>query len=196
MNGKGFLTLIVALAILASTFVGMASAAQRWDLDDDDVMYKGEHTESGSVGILLFGSHVWQAENAATPAEGVYFPAAIWNGSLKGISLIAVHSVEIGYCDDGGSNFQSQGSSGGIITNAFSIDASAFTVPQGKHLALRVTALGVVAQTVTTDGDSYVQYPEDTPVYPVPEFAPIVLFSTGLLTLAGYMGYRRRKYIR
>lgn len=59
MNVKGVLTLIVAMAILASMFVGMASAAQRWDLDNDDVMYKGGHTESGSVTIsVIAGNHV------------------------------------------------------------------------------------------------------------------------------------------
>lgn len=101
--------------------------------------------------------------------------------------MAAIHSVEIGYCDANRQNFQSNGSSGGIVTYSFSIVANGFTVPQGKHLALRVNAVGV-AQTVTTDGDSYVEYPEDTPAYPVPEFATIVLFSTGLIVLAGYMG--------
>ncbi len=70
--------------------------------------------------------------------------------------------------------------------------ANGFTVPNGKYIAFKIKASGA-SFTVTTIGNSYVTWPGATPDYPVPELPTIVLMSTGLLALAGFVVYSRSR---
>jgi hypothetical protein len=68
----------------------------------------------------------------------------------------------------------------------------AFTVPTGKWVALKVaSSTGITVETAGTGFSSWAYY-EPPPDYPVPELSTLVLFSTGLLALFGYIVYRRR----
>jgi len=103
----------------------------------------------------------------------------------------------MGPTGDGCYSFTAHGNVDGEFTGNdadFTISASAFTVPKGQWLAFRVTNnADKDFKIVTKDGSSYVSSPETDPGYPVPELSTLVLFSTGLLALAGYIGYSRRK---
>ena len=193
--------LAAALLILA---VGIASAAQTWDFDHDDVMYKGEaHTETGTVTIGEVGgggSNIWRSEHAAQVDEGVAFDAETWNGQLECTdpSLNKKFTVEIGIWN--GSSFTSKGKSAEYDLNhwvgfgrAYQLSASGFTVPNGQWLAARVNSTGTEDFTLITDGSCYITYPPDHPDYPVPELPTIILMSTGLLALAGYVVYSRSR---
>jgi hypothetical protein len=198
---KGIVAFLLAAALLIS-MVGMASANSiKWDLDNNGVMYSGTHTETGSVTITQTNSQVWRAENDAKPAGGVYFPAEIWQGRLTtNEDLAGKYTVDIGYSDAGGTNFNSNGVTGSQTeykssqgASLFNIDADGFTVPQNKYLALKVINTGDPSFTVTTTGNSYVVWPGETPVYPYPELPTIILMSTGLLALLGFVVYSRRR---
>ena len=189
---KGIVVIVLAAALMV-WMVGIVSAYSiTWELDQNGIMYKGDHTETGSVGISAGGSQVWRSENAATPDGGVYFSAKTWQGRLAMTTTVEDYTVDIGYSNADGSGFTSNGVTGGHNSGAsnFYITANGFTVPQGKYLALNVTATS--ALTVTTEGSSHVTWPLDTPDYPVPELPTIILTSTGLLALLGYVVYRRR----
>ena len=194
MKTKKGIVVIVLAAALVVWMVGIVSANSiTWELDQNGIMYKGDHTEAGSVTILAEGSQVWKSENPATPDGGVYFSAETWTGRLT--TTVTDYTVDIGYTTDGLDFTSNGGDTGGhdYFSNGGSywyLDANGFTVPQGKSLALKVTATS--ALTVTTDGTSCVIWPEDQPNYPVPELPTIILMSAGLLALMGYVGYRRR----
>ena len=201
---KGIVAFLLAAAVLVS-MVGTASAGPslKWDLDSGAtlIMWEPEHTELGSVVIANGVCKVWRADQSATPAGGVGFPAEIWQGRLTtGVSLAGKYTVEIGSSDANGASFLSNGVTGSETkylasqgASLFDIDAKAFPVPQGKYLALKVCNTGHAAGiTVTTTGSSYVVWPQEEPDYPVPELSTLVLLSFGLLALFGYVGYRRR----
>ena len=79
---KGIIAIVLAAALLIS-MAGIVSAYSiTWELDQNGIMYKGDHTEIGSVTILAEDSKVWRSENAATPDGGVYFSAKTWQGRL------------------------------------------------------------------------------------------------------------------
>ena len=208
---KGIVAFLLTAALLVSA-VGMASAdpSLKWDLDKVDssgdyVMWEAEHTETGSVTIASGNCKTWRADLSATPVGGVGFPAEVWDGrlttneNLDGVGGNGSYTADIGYSDADGSNFVSNGVTGSqsvyLVSHGASlsyIDANAFTVPQGKYLALQVCNTGASSFTVTTTGSSYVVWPQENPDYPIPELSTLVLLSFGLLALFGYAGYRRR----
>ena len=200
---KSIVAFLLAAALLISS-VGIVSASQSWDFNDDNIMYKGEHVENGTVAIVAGESNIWRSEHAAQVGEGVAFDAGPWNGVLKCDvpSANKKFTVEIGIWD--GSSFSSKGISieyvfvigqGGFC--AFSLTASQFTVPKDQWLAARVNNTGSEDFVlITEDGCSHITYPSNEPDYPVPELPTIILMSMGLLALAGYVVYsrsRRRK---
>ena len=203
---KGIVAFLLAAVLLVS-MVGMASANSiKWDLDSGTplIMWKPDHTESGSVSFGDGDIKVWRADTSAVPDEGVYFLSEQWQGRLTtNEDLAGKYTVDIGYSNADGSGFVSNGVTGsqtsynsGMGASNFAIGtttgANGFTVPQGKYLALKVTASGA-SFTVTTTGNSYVVWPKDDPDYPYPELSTLVLLSVGLLTLIGYVGLRRRR---
>ena len=195
---KSIVVCLLAAALLVS-MVGMASADVTWDLDDDGVMYKEPHSETDSVTVTSGSSYVWRAEYPAQPAEGVCFPSGrVWGAFLEvSENLTGKCTAYFGYWD--GSTFHTTGNSGTHWSynsywhrNDLSISSQEFTVPHGNYLALKIENTGDSSFTVTTDGDSECKWSEDTPPYPVPELPTIILMSTGLLALFGYVAYRRR----
>jgi len=74
-------------------------------------------------------------------------------------------------------------------------ETSALTINTGDYLAMDVRQISCGSgdeEIVVTNGESYVESPNTDPGYPVPELSSFVLFSVGLLALAGYVWQRRR----
>jgi hypothetical protein len=201
---KSIVAFLLAATILIS-MVGMVSSdpSLKWDLDSGTplIMYEPGHTETGSVTIAKDTCEVWRADQSATPAGGVYFIGEQWLGRLTtGESLLLMYTADVGYSDADGNNFVSNGVTGSQTwydvtygASNFAISANGFLVPQGKYLAIEVCNTGKDPSfTATTDGSSYVVWPLNEPLYPVPELSTLVLISFGLLALFGYVVYRRR----
>ena len=68
---------------------------------------------------------------------------------------------------------------------------------EGEYLAFKVTNLDQVLIIETEEGASWISSPSADPGYPIPELPTIVLMSTGLLALTGFVvkRYSRRKRI-
>ena len=193
---KGIVVFLLTAALLIS-MVGMASAySQTWDLDHNNIMYKTARDESGTRTISALGSNVWRAQQVS---QGCTFETVNWDVTLKRTNTDSDQQVtaNIGVWD--GTTFTPKGTG----TNSFSgtddiVDISfnvpTFTVPTGKYLALRVTEdSGNQLIIKTYLGCSHVTCPRDDPVYPYPELPTIILMSTGLLALMGYVAYNRRR---
>ena len=171
---EGIVVFILAAALLVS-MVGVVSASQKWDLDQNDIMYKGAHVETGTVTIVEGGSNNWTAENAAKGK--LKFDSEAWNGQLElwtgQPSTTKKFTVEIGIWD--GSSFSSKGKSDEYDFNRpdgkgrpYFLDAPDFTVPKGQWLAVRVNNTGTGSFELDTDGSCYITYPPDHPDYPNP----------------------------
>ena len=75
------------------------------------------------------------------------------------------------------------------------ISANPFTVPKGDYLALRIAnpEAGAADLVIKTGEDnSYLTSPKTDPGYPIPELSTFILFSVGLLALAGYIWLKKR----
>ena len=193
---KGIVALILAAALLVS-MVGMASAnSQTWDLDSDDLMYKTANAESGTKTISASGSNRWTADQAAQCA--CTFQAVNWDLTLERTNSDSGQQfkAEVGIWDGG--TFTSKGNAIGSFSGAstyinLKIGVSTFTVPKDGYLALKITEQSGQSLIVKTYlGCSHLSCPRDEPDYPVPELPTIILMSTGLLALFGYVVYRRR----
>ncbi len=81
--------------------------------------------------------------------------------------------------------------------NSTNIHPDSFPINCGESLAVRVTNNGAYDLYVDTSGvpnsRSYIASPASDPGYPVPELPTIVLTSMGVLLLAGFAVYRRRR---
>ncbi len=183
-------------AVLFASVAGVALAASKtWELDSDSIMYKGTHTETGSVGIGVGRSNVWRAENAAQ--HDIPFSAETWDGTLKCASANSdkTFSVAVGVWN--GTSFAAKGTSNGYSFGSavvsYQVDVPAFDVPEGQWLALEIENTGGVNFTIVTDGSSSLTYSLDDPTYPVPELPTIVLVTIGLVSLAGYFALRRHR---
>ena len=77
--------------------------------------------------------------------------------------------------------------------------SESFTIPEGGRFAIEVLwASGAVGDlevhcNPTNKHASKATSPFSDPGYPVPELSTLILFSTGLLVLAGYVVLGRRK---
>ena len=172
-----------------------------WDLDHDNVMYKAPHGETGSVDISGGSSVVWRAENSAIPAGGVYFPARTWYVGLDFTNVDETNKcvkVYIGSWNDSAKTFSSAGESrweefkANQIWKFFQIwNVEGFIVPEGEYLALKIKSETDV-KVDTEEADCWLLWVPDDPAYPIPELPTFILTSVGLLTLAGYVGLRRR----
>ncbi len=66
----------------------------------------------------------------------------------------------------------------------------------GQHLQLRMmwfTSVGEDALTITCGSVTKLRSPSTDPGYPVPELSSLILFSVGLLALAGYVVYKKKR---
>ena len=190
---------IISMWLAVTLLIGLSSVAlaatQTWDLDSDSIMYKGTHSESGTVPINVGNNNVWRAENAAE--VDVPFTADTWYGLLKCQSADSNKKFTVSIGVWNGSSFNAYGTSSEYSFSSTSVfyflSVSAFTVPQGQWLACKVANTGSVNFTIVTDGTSAVNYPPDEPDYPIPELPTIVILASGLAGLAGYLGFKRRK---
>ena len=158
------------------------------------VMYKGSQS-GGAEPVLVewLEEVIWIANEPASVDVG--FPAGDWTGHLRKTGDGDNFEVEIGVWD--GDFFDSWGDKEGDFGASndadFTISTDSFTVLEGEWLAFRVTNWDWEDfYIVTADGPSYVSSPPTDPGYPVPELPTIILFSIGLLVLAGYVVLRRK----
>ncbi len=76
--------------------------------------------------------------------------------------------------------------------------SESFTIPEGGRFAIEVLWAGGAAGNLEIHCNpsgkhaSKATSPSSDPGYPVPELSTLILFSVGLLVLAGYVGLRRR----
>lgn len=203
---KSIVVCLLTAALLVS-MVGMGSATMYY-LDSDINASSGQHIMwkdsysvcNGDVAIGVGGNKIWTANEPASCDVG-FSESKTWTGRIARTTTSSDQkfTVYVGYYDN---SFHSSGDSGevtistGDCYNDFSVTTSAFTVPEGKWLALNVTSsTGVTVTTLInqgfTDYRSGISF-QTPPDYPYPELNTLVLLSVGLLTLAGYIAYRRR----
>ena len=171
---------------------------QAWYLhSDDNTMYEANMGKGqGSVAIGAGGSHTWVSDQAAT--YGVTFSSDTWTGQVVFTESVtgSDFTVYVGYADSDGSNFNSGPQatlSGTGTTFTYTTNSASLTVPSGKHLALQINNSSGSSRSIATGGAwSYTSNPDTgAPDYPVPEMSTIVLLSSGLVVLAGYVWWWR-----
>ena len=205
---KKSIVVCLLAAVLLVSMVGMASAHNSitWNFDSETTTAgremercggPGDNGQTGSVLITAGNSVIWTSDEAA--AYDVGFSAQTWNGQIAAVtpSSNKKFKVEVGMWDG---TFHSKGTSGEYTLDhpsgqgrAFNVQVIAFTVPEDKWVAVKVSNTGGVDFNAETDGSCLIVYPPPKPDYPYPELSTLVLLSVGLLTLIGYVGLRRRR---
>ena len=138
---------------------------QAWFIHDSGTMLMDFDKSPKIVDITASNSAVWHSKLPA-PADANY-PAAPWSGQLRFTTAIseADITIDIGYADTDGSSFVASGASGQPDTSTaittYTTSAQAFTVPQGKTLAMRISNANVVdsAEIITGGAWSYLTAP-------------------------------------
>lgn len=177
------------------------------------IMTKGAEG-GGDVITLKPSERVWFYADQLAQCD-VGFPEDKWSVAYW---VKALNSSETGegcvytrlcYIDSTGSSTMASNSSSEAITNPQNIEeivenwfadhtVPAFTVPEGGRLAIEVywgsSPLGDLEIHCNPPDKhaSKVTSPSSDPAYPVPELSTIILFSAGLLILAGYAYMTRR----
>ena len=150
---------------------------QAWWLSGDSKMYRADMTKSpGVVAITGGSSQIWSAEEA-TLANISFSGTDGWTGQVIFTSPIANNDsfkIEIGYSTNG-SDFNTGGPNATIIRDGsdsvftYQTNASAFTVPEGNYLALRITNNSSSNYAVQTGGaSSYCSAPNESQDYSLP----------------------------
>ncbi|HOV24695.1 MAG TPA: NosD domain-containing protein, partial [Candidatus Marinimicrobia bacterium] len=150
---------------------------QAWWLSGDSKMYRADMTKSpGVVAITGGSSQIWSAEEA-TLANISFSGTDGWTGQVIFTSPIANNDsfkIEIGYSSNG-SDFNTGGPNATIIRDGsdsvftYQTNASAFTVPEGNYLALRITNNSSSNYAVQTGGaSSYCSAPNESQDYSLP----------------------------
>ena len=211
---KGIVVCLLAAALLVS-MVGMTSAvSQNWYFKDtggatgaDYEMGRGSGTGTTFIG-MNDETLIWSANEAASIAEGVSFGTGTWQGvidytgSEHGGFLDAGETmkVEIGSLSPTGTFTPAMEMTETGWSAGTGIDVgpgSEFIVPQNHYLAIILTVTGYVRVDVSDSGagnsESWLMSPSCSDPYPVPELSTLVLLSAGLLALAGFVAYRRRR---
>ena len=215
---KSIVVCLLAAALLVS-MVGMASADPDiiWYLRSYDPVVNGAdyeiHKGSGygpadSVAIAAGESKIWVANEAAEVE--VSFGTQNWR-----VLIDYTDEAGGGFLDNGESITVKIGSLdpvSGTFTEAMSMSedgwsaatfgeitpGSSWSVPKDDYLALELTLTGgngVKVDIHNVGGGvsaSYIKCLGACADYPVPELPTIILMSTGLLALFGYVVYRRR----
>ena len=210
--------LAVMLVAVAVPLVATAQSTQTWYLNDTDLggdnreMDKGTPTAASPSEVADYvripggagASKRWYADEAAT--VDVPFPSGSWMGPLYFMSPPPAGTdkirVEVGYMP-GFNYYGSQDLSPNGTQTLFFINftSAEFTVPQGSYLSYRVTNLYYGASPPDIDVDtgggsqSSIASPSTDPGYPVSELPTIILLATGLVGLAVYLGFKRRKRV-
>ncbi|CAD6491529.1 MAG: hypothetical protein ANIMEMIM_00159 [Candidatus Argoarchaeum ethanivorans] len=190
-----------------------ASAPIYTDADYNKTMTKG--AEGGNEKITLEpGQRVWFYANQVAQCN-VTFPAGKWNVVYWVKALNASEAgggyvyTRIGYVDaTGNEHLVSSSSANEPITDPTNIEEIAektldsvdgFTVPKGGRLAIDVywghSPLGSleIYCNPLDKHSSQVTSPSSDPGYPIPELPTLILFSAGLIIIAGYVVLKRRR---
>ena len=150
---------------------------QAWWLSGDSKMYRADMTKSpGVVAITGGSSQIWSAEEA-TLANISFSGTDGWTGQVIFTSPIANNDsfkIEIGYSSNG-SDFNTGGPNATIIRDGsdsvftYQTNASAFTVPEGNYLALKITNNSSNSYSLQTGGaSSYCSAPNESQDYSLP----------------------------
>jgi LPXTG-motif cell wall-anchored protein len=221
MDTKRSVLAIVLAAVLVFSMVSMASAfSQTWyllnDITDkptgaDYIMTKGSGSSADHVREITAGSSkIWASRY---PVSGSTIDmGATWTGNIRiypksGGSPTIKARVDIGIIS--GETFtpkfydeQTWTKPGQLHFDwPISLAQDPFNIADGEYLAVKFTNDATSTTTVNVlckpvpgpNSPSYIIYPFDNPVYPVPELSTILLTSTGLLMLGGFVVYSRRR---
>ena len=150
---------------------------QAWWLSGDSKMYRADMTKSpGVVAITGGSSQIWSAEEA-TLTNISFSGTDGWTGQVIFTSPIANNDsfkIEIGYSSNG-SDFNTGGPNATIIRDGsdsvftYQTNASAFTVPEGNYLALKITNNSSNSYSLQTGGaSSYCSAPNQSQDYSLP----------------------------
>ncbi len=150
---------------------------QAWWLSGDSKMYRADMTKSpGVVAITGGSSQIWSAEEA-TLANISFSGTDGWTGQVIFTTPIAdkdSFKIEIGYSTNG-SDFNTGGPNATIIGDGsdsvftYQTNASAFTIPEGNYLALKITNNSSNSYSVQTGGaSSYCSAPNQSQDYSLP----------------------------
>ena len=222
MNGHVRLIgiLVLGMLVLASMQVVGAETAQTWFFTDtnapspftagdyDKIMTKG--VGGGDVTITLApGKRVWFYADQVAVCD-VTFPAGSWDVAywVKTLSTGEANTrltTRLCYASSDGTETRVKGGYNPISYSASLqenveplVPDDSFTVPQGGRLAIEVLWSGSAKGTLEIHCNppdkhaSKVTSPSTDPGYPVPELPTFILFSAGLIALAGYVGLRRK----
>ena len=136
-------------------------ALQVWYLANP-VLAQGDMSKpGGTVSIAASDSVVWVAEQAESSdrvfSAGDASDSTSWTGQVTFTSAPGGFTVEVGSADGDGSTFQPGGPEktlAGTDTTVFTYvtNAAGFTVPVGKHLALKITNTSASSDTVRVGG--------------------------------------------
>ena len=212
---KAVVSFLIAAVVLVSV-VGTASAVSiTWyfnstasTVNGADYWMSRQWSDSGDkIGLYSGNTFTWCADEAAQ--VDVTFCAENWSVHLdytRGIQGGYLESGEtvtakIGILESDGtftekcsnSEAGSGSSTGGESDSMISISCPSFTVPQGDYLAVKVSMAGGKVRIDAEGSASTITSPTCGDPYPTPELATLVLFGTGLLALAGFVLYNRRK---
>ena len=203
------LCLALVLLLSMTTLALAATGFQWWYLDSETIaagyeMEKdtspGNNGQTGSVTIAAGSSLVWLADEAA-----------VCDVTFSGGSWYVFISTDSDWGTDGD---MCEARVGGwdttdgwydiatitIVTMYYyntilkvEVQAGAATIYQGDYLALEIKNNDSISHLVYTDGDSVLRSPDTDPGYPVAEVVSGALLGLGLVGLAGYAGWKRRK---
>lgn len=138
---------------------------------------------------LTFGEDDWTVNiSHSNPGSS---PCTIF----ANVSKVDDSTGEVTYLANGN---ESASSSGVTIITCYDNPNTKQIVNTSERLALRIyhnrtTTLWIYYYDATDGKYSNLTSPSSDPGYPVPELSILVLFSVGLLTLAGYVSYSRRR---
>ena len=182
--------------------IGYGSDSQSLQLYE---MVRGDSSlPEGSVGLEPGQSIIWRADYS-TPAQAP-FGSKEWHAKIMLLQAPCegdMFHIYLGYLlanDSEGLEFTPMGSAGlqkktgrdRLWWFEVRIAPDEFTVPAGGWLALKIVNETCLNRLEVRTGQScgWIKPPHN-PCYPVPELDGIVLFTVGLVCLAGYVVLRR-----
>lgn len=222
LNGGGIFNFNITLVALTpdqqvwyltSVGSGAPTANDSLNHSKDNLLHKGEwagdgtsfkltpekpaawfYADTGAECGLSFGENTWTAyirtEEINGEEVGTHLKVSICKLDSEGnVTILAENTTNLteasAYtlweinCIDNGSTYQDFSVGDWLAVRLWWIDA-----PEEKDLYIYYKA--------ENERDSYIKSPSSDPGYPVPELPTLILFSSGLIILAGYVLLKRR----
>ena len=212
--------LVLAMVVLASVHVVGATGEVTWHLRkdtatgfdypsghvSDKIMTKDEPT-SGTATWVKFdsGKESWWYTTQSAECD-LTFPAGDWSVTFltqldttddkgKSLEIYLWKLSETGTATEI-TSVSEEVDIKGERTHSVTLAASNVDVDKGERMALSFTWAPDATKRVwigcdSTERDSTLKSPSSSPAWPVPELSTLILFSVGLLVLAGYVALRR-----